>query len=107
MAENIKVFGSYEEAKTSLPNRKPIKVVIRQRSFCFVRIENEIKVFPNLCPHQRAPLSDGFITQYNEIVCPLHEYRFDLKLGMESSSRCDGLEFQNLQIQPDGVFLII
>ncbi len=107
MADRIKIFGSYEEAKTNLPNRKPVKVVIRQRSFCFVRIENEIKAFSNLCPHQRASLSDGFITQFNEIVCPLHAYRYDLKLGVESSSRCDGLEFLNLQIQPDGVFLII
>jgi len=101
----LKIFKSFEEAETKLPNRKPIKVIVRDTPYCFVRIGDEIKAFSNLCPHQKASLSEGFVTQFNEIVCPLHEYRYNLNIGSESSSRCEGIVFIQITITPDGVFL--
>ena len=101
----LKIFSSIEEAKAKLPNRKPVKVIARDKPYCFVRIDDDIKAFSNLCPHQKASLSEGFITQFNEIVCPLHEYRYDLNLGNESSARCEGIVFIQITISPDGVFL--
>ena len=40
----------------------------------------EIVAFKPSCPHARGPLADGRV-KGNEIVCPWHFFRFDLRTG--------------------------
>ncbi len=37
----------------------------------------------NVCPHQGGPLSEGHI-EGGKIVCPWHQWRFDIKSGAAS-----------------------
>ena len=39
------------------------------------------------CPHRAGPLADGMLGE-TTLVCPLHEYRFDLATGAGSGG-CD------------------
>lgn len=39
----------------------------------------------NSCPHMRAPLNKGKITDDGAIVCPLHRSAFDLRTGQPKS----------------------
>jgi nitrite reductase/ring-hydroxylating ferredoxin subunit len=103
----VRIFETIEESRKRLPDKQPKKVVIGGKPFCFVRFGNKIRAFSDLCPHQRASLSDGKITGYNELVCPLHAYRFDLELGDESSMRCGNLLFLEVKSTEEGVFVLI
>ena len=103
----IRIFPSMEMAEKHLPDRALKKIVYRNQSYCAVRMGEQILVFSDLCPHERASLSQGKITGYDEIVCPLHSYRFNLKLGDESSLRCPGLEFIPVKVMEEGVFIDI
>lgn len=48
--------------------------------YCIVNLKGEIYAIDNLCPHQNASLGLGEI-KGDEIICPLHQYRFNLKTG--------------------------
>ena len=41
---------------------------------------NEILAVSNRCPHLGGPLSDGIVTG-NEVICPLHARKVNLKSG--------------------------
>ena len=58
------------------------------------------------CPHARAPMSRGFITQFGDIVCPLHGYVFDIQTGkVLSGEQCADLLIYKLETEEDGVWL--
>jgi nitrite reductase (NADH) small subunit len=39
------------------------------------------------CPHRRGPLADGLLGS-GHLVCPLHEWRFDLHSGATENGMC-------------------
>jgi nitrite reductase (NADH) small subunit len=50
--------------------------------------EGKVFALPNRCPHRGGPLADGFIVG-EQIVCPLHAYRFHGETGeCEQPSIC-------------------
>lgn len=67
-----------------------------------VRKRNDIYAFKNKCPHQGAKLNGCWINE-GKVVCPLHQYKFDVKNG-----RGQGLylEVYPLQESEEGVFLL-
>lgn len=45
------------------------------------------------------------ITEFGEVVCPLHEFRFSLDLGEEANNKCALLKRYTLYLKPEGVYL--
>ena len=39
------------------------------------------------CPHRGGPLADGLVGS-GTVVCPLHEWRFDLETGATANGAC-------------------
>ncbi len=65
------------------------------------------RAFDNACPHQSEALSKGRLTQFNEVVCPLHHYRFSVKSGQESRNRCRPMNIYKVEQRDAGLFLEI
>lgn len=67
----------------------------------FVKKEQDLYAFQNKCPHQGAKLKGCWI-EGDKVVCPLHQYKFDVKNG-----RGHGLYLENypLSESEDGLFL--
>jgi nitrite reductase (NADH) small subunit len=40
------------------------------------------------CPHRKGPLADGLLGA-GTLVCPLHEWRFDLETGTAQNGACN------------------
>jgi 3-phenylpropionate/trans-cinnamate dioxygenase ferredoxin subunit len=57
-----------------------IGVVVHERPVALVRSGGELHALHNVCTHQFALLSDGYVED-GCIECPLHQGRFDLKTG--------------------------
>ena len=53
------------------------------RIFCVARVDGELVVMDNVCPHRGGPLGQGIIEQ-GLIVCPWHAWAFDAKTGCAS-----------------------
>ncbi len=50
------------------------------RQFGVFHQPNGFFVIDNVCPHRGAPLTDGFV-QDGVVVCPWHQWEFQLKDG--------------------------
>lgn len=59
----------------------------------FVRENEKVYAFKNKCPHQGAKLN-GCWLEGNKIVCPLHQYKFDVENG-----RGHGHYLENYQLE--------
>ena len=80
---------------------------IGEKRFCIFHIDSGFKVFDNLCPHNGHSLLEGQVNHLNEIVCPLHGYRFNINDGRECELRTHDLQIHKIEIEPNGVFLNI
>lgn len=69
------------------------------------RIDDQVKVYENLCPHLKETLHNGIITRRNEIICPLHGYRYNLMSGEESSQKTRTLKIYPVSMRQEGVFV--
>ncbi len=63
------------------------------------RRNGALQAIQNSCPHQEAPLSEGSLDG-DEVVCPLHGYRFCVKTGMCSTDPT--LKAKTFSLIPDG-----
>jgi len=52
------------------------------RIFCVANLDGTIHVLNGECPHEGGPLGEGRIED-GRVVCPWHEYSFDLQTGAE------------------------
>lgn len=105
--KEIKVFDSKDELDEALATEPIRRLRIGDTLVALAKVEEEYKAFELLCPHQKQALNKGKITDYGEVVCPLHEYRFDLSSGQESKQRCRDLTLYDLQIKNEGVHIIL
>jgi 3-phenylpropionate/trans-cinnamate dioxygenase ferredoxin subunit len=101
----VKLFDSPETAYQQVPVGRIKKLIIRGEAYAIAHNETGLHVVENLCPHQREGLNRGSLNAFNEIICPLHQYRFDLHTGQEADNRCNHLKVIPVQIKPAGVFV--
>ena len=104
---SIKLFDSQDQASKAVPIGTIRKLIIKGKTYLIVHANNGLLVSDYLCPHQREPLEKGKLNNFDEIICPLHEYRFNLKTGIESSGRCGNLTLYQIAVKSDGLYLEI
>lgn len=105
--KKIKVFDSKDELDQALATEPIRRLRIGDTLVAIAKVEEGYKAFELLCPHQKQALNKGKITEYGEVVCPLHEYRFDLDSGRESKQRSRDLIIYDLKIKNQGVHIIL
>ena len=101
----VKLFSSAEEAGARLEENKPFTIAIDALKVCLLKNKSGLFAFKAFCPHAGASLSDAFCNPQNEIVCPLHGYRFELRSGRETSGHPQELMLYPIEVKADGVFL--
>lgn len=67
-------------AATQLQDDEVIPVALGDAQLALYRSAGEFHVTDNVCTHQYALLSDGYLED-GCIECPLHQARFDLRTG--------------------------
>lgn len=97
-------LGANKESAVQLLPEGEIKVVqVGSTKICLVRKSEEIFAFQHLCPHQSAPLHEGKINAFGQVICPLHHYRFDLRTGDVKSGSCPELKIYPAKLTGDGI----
>jgi nitrite reductase/ring-hydroxylating ferredoxin subunit len=87
----FKLFDSIDQMKSVLENKKPRLVRAGEKNICVVRQNDMLIAFENECPHMGESLHNGVLNYLDEIVCPLHAYRFNIESG-ESKNNCPSLK---------------
>ncbi|SDV46823.1 non-heme iron oxygenase ferredoxin subunit [Chitinasiproducens palmae] len=65
---------------SDIADDEPLGVDLNGRQIALFRIDGEIHATDNICPHQYALLSDGYVED-GCVECPLHQARFDIRSG--------------------------
>ena len=101
----IKIFPDENAASARLPEGRPQLLIVNERRVCLVRFHGEYFATQDTCSHNGESLSKGQLNYLGEIVCPWHNYRFEMRSGRECQSRSRDLEIFPLRIDETGFFI--
>lgn len=99
--------SSREEVVHLFPERKIKQVLLGEQKVCVVRVGLDFFAFEPLCPHRMVNLRDGWVTAFNEVVCPLHQYRFELVTGKVANGDCRDLVCYKTALEDGGLTIFI
>ncbi|MDH5399662.1 MAG: Rieske 2Fe-2S domain-containing protein [Cyclobacteriaceae bacterium] len=105
--EWVKIFNSAEEAREAIEEGKSRKVVIGDVRISLTRYKDAFYALQDHCPHSAASLSQGWTNDYGELVCPLHNYCYDLKTGREMEQKTADARVYEVKIEEEGLFINI
>lgn len=71
----------------ALEDEEPTPASINGVNLCLVRVDDKVYALNDVCTHEVAPLSDGFVED-GCIECPLHQGTFDLETGEARREPC-------------------
>ena len=101
----VKIFSSIAKASESIPKGGLRLLVIDGKKIAIAHTEDGFYAFNNECPHQNEPLHKGTLTAFNEVICRLHHYRFNIKTGKEANNRCGSMTNYSIIIEEEGIFI--
>ncbi len=87
----------------TIPENSIKKVLVGDKKIAVTRIGLNFYAFQSFCPHRGASLIEGSINSSKEIICPLHQYRFDMKTGKVKAGSCADLEIYPTTLTDNGL----
>jgi nitrite reductase/ring-hydroxylating ferredoxin subunit len=101
--EWFKVAESVEEIPFDENNLG--EITANGKTLCVARGTKGIYACSNICPHASGRLSGGYIDALDNIVCPLHRYKFSLANGRNVSGEGYFLKTYPIEVREDGVYI--
>ncbi|MCU0397096.1 MAG: nitrite reductase (NAD(P)H) small subunit [Cyclobacteriaceae bacterium] len=101
----VKIFSGEQEARQRIQPDRPQLVLVQGKKICLVLHHEKFHAVQDFCTHNGESLSKGLVNYLGEIVCPWHNYRFDLQSGRECASRSSDLKTYPIRIEQDGFFV--
>ena len=103
--EWVKIFSSEAEAKSRIFPGKPELLIVHGQRICLVLHDEAFHAVQDACTHNGESLSKGQVNYLGEIICPWHNYRFDLKNGRASDSSNRDLRVYPIKSDDSGFFI--
>ncbi|MGN6604353.1 MAG: Rieske (2Fe-2S) protein [Ginsengibacter sp.] len=99
----VKIAKNIQEI--SFPQNNIAVVNVEGKSLCIAKTNAGLKAFSSYCPHAGGDLSDGFIDKRENIICPVHAYRFSLNNGRDANNEGYFLKIYKVIEADDGIFV--
>lgn len=103
--EWVKIFPSIGEMNAALQEGRPRLLRLRELRICLVRKSDQLFAVEDSCPHNGESLSKGTVNHLDEVICPWHGHRFQLKTGRECAERSRDLVVYPVRKDEAGVFI--
>jgi nitrite reductase/ring-hydroxylating ferredoxin subunit len=87
-----------------VPPGGAIAVIVGDYEIGLFNVDGTIYALDNICPHQGAPLSEGWIEELT-VTCPWHAWCFDLRTGNMRLGAFDGVDSFDVQIENGAIFV--
>ena len=101
--EWIKIAGDINDISFGDNNIATIKIA--KKSICLVKADRDLKACSATCPHAGGDISEGFLDKKENIVCPLHGYRFSLYNGRDTNNEGYFLKIYKIKETEEGIFI--
>ena len=76
------------------------------KKICVARWQEEWFGFSHTCPHAGAPMTDGYVSGNCQVICPVHQLKFNLKNGgRDVNGEGYTLKTYPVEIREDGVYV--
>lgn len=86
-----------------LPDVRPFYTEIDGRGILLCRSGGEVHAVDEICPHEEKSMRYG-VVQRGQIVCPHHQYKFDLETG-RTRKRCAPATTYEVEVEGDTVYV--
>ncbi|MCG8323696.1 MAG: Rieske (2Fe-2S) protein [Cytophagales bacterium] len=100
-----RIFKNLDNAKKAVPLHHMQLIIAKGRKICLAHSNSGFHVVDDFCPHLGESLSKGNINFLNEIICPWHSYRFNLKTGEECQGRTPNLAVHQIKFDDTGFYV--
>ncbi len=97
------IGSSMEEVKKLIPPGSIKKVMVGNQAVALTEFKGVFFAFETQCPHRGELLTKGRINPKGEIICPLHNYRFDLQHGQVRAGYCPDLKVYRTELHSQGL----
>lgn len=104
----VKIFNSVAEADARIKMHAVVRVHLGRikRYVVLTRTASGYHACQDECPHKAVSFARGYSTDHDEIVCPWHNYRFDLETGMNTSfNGCRDLQIYPVKADETGLYI--
>ncbi len=80
-----------------VPEHMPKRVVVGGRGVLLCRVDGEIRGVDEICPHKDRSMRFGVVFD-GEIICPHHQYHFDLETGRCDRRKCPPVHVYEVRV---------
>lgn len=101
--EWYKVAG--EESDLIFPANGLLQLRLGEKEVCLAKVNDDLYACASKCPHAGGAIAAGYIDAMNNIVCPLHRYKFNLQNGRNVSGEGYYLKIYPVDRREDGVYV--
>jgi nitrite reductase/ring-hydroxylating ferredoxin subunit len=92
-------------ALSDLPPGEAISIVAGDREIGIFNAGGTLYAIDNICPHQGAPLSEGWI-EGATVTCPWHAWCFDLRTGaLRLGASYDGVQRFEVRVEDGSIYV--
>ncbi len=99
----IKIAGNINEI--SFQDNHIAKIQIAEKSICLVKTSDGLKACSANCPHAGGDLAEGFLDKKENIICPVHNYRFSLNTGRDKDGEGYFVKIYRMKETEAGIFI--
>lgn len=78
---------------------------IEGKRICLVRLHDGYFAMDDKCPHAGAPLGSGKCDEHEQVVCPIHRYKYNPRTGRGAGTQGDYVETYPTELRKDGVYI--
>ena len=94
-------------SETELPaDGKAKEFSVHGLTLCVAKLRGKPFALDNVCPHRGGPLAEGTI-EHGKVVCPWHQWEFNLITGVSTHSQSAKVATYELQLQGSEVMVKI
>jgi nitrite reductase/ring-hydroxylating ferredoxin subunit len=90
-------------ARGDVPDDAGLCVTVGDRQIALFDVDGAIVAIGNVCPHQGAPLADGFYED-GIVECPMHGWMFDVRTG-RALNGTESVRTYAVVVEGDDVFV--
>ncbi len=80
-------------------------ITVESKTICLAKGSSNLYACSHKCPHAGGIIADGFIDAMDNVVCPLHRYKFNLQSGRNISGEGYYLKIYPIQQTEHGIFV--
>lgn len=90
---------------SAIPVGGAVTVIVGDRKVAIFRIKDrEVCAVDNTCPHQGAPLAEGYLDG-TTVTCPWHAWEFDVRTGACKTVPQDRIKSYKIKLEGDDILI--